>query len=164
MIGLSFLITVGACGPTHGSHLGAQPLPDPSDGRLAGLDQRLDAVPADVEPQEIEALAEGDDTRLVLVEGQTPGRQPAAEPRLGLERVLPAMAERDVESDRGALPIFRVGAFPRPAPRTGLARYRASGSPQVRVDGLCSIMSRSAMAKGSPLLGSGSGWSAPRRG
>ena len=41
-----------------------------------------------------------------------------------------------VESDRGALPIFRVGAFPRPAPRTGLARYRASGSPQVRVDGL----------------------------
>ena len=119
---------------------------------------------ADIAPQEIETFFEGDDPRLVLIEGKTPGRQPAGEPGLDLERLLPGMAEGDVESDRGALPIFRVGAFPRPAPRTGLARYRASGSPQVRVDGLRSIMSRSAMAKGSLLLGSGSGWSVPRPG
>jgi hypothetical protein len=123
-------------------------------------------MPADVESQEVEALIEADDARLVLVERQTSGYQPAGEPGLDLERLLPGVAQGDVESDRGALPFFRIGAFPRPAPRTGLARYRASGSPQVRVDGLCSvlIMSRSAMAKGSLLLGSGSGWSVPRRG
>ncbi len=63
-------------GPTQGPQLGAEPFPDPSDGRLAWFDQRLGAVAADVESQEVEAFAEGDDARLVLVEGQAPGRQP----------------------------------------------------------------------------------------
>jgi len=40
-----------------------------------------------------------------------------------------------VGSDRGALPIFRVGAFPRPALRTRRAALTAPGSPQARVDG-----------------------------
>ena len=45
---------------------------------------------------------------------------------LGFQRLgvlLAASYADDVESDRGALPIFRVGAFPRPAPRTGRAHY-----------------------------------------
>ena len=83
----------GRVGPAQGPQLGAQPFPDPSDGRLARLDQQLDTVPADVESEEVEALAEGDDTRLVLVERQTPGRQPVGEPRLDLERLLPGVTE-----------------------------------------------------------------------
>ena len=43
----------------------------------------------DVEPQEVKALLEGDDTRLVLVEGKTPGRQPSGESGLDLECLLP---------------------------------------------------------------------------
>jgi len=78
-----------------GPQLGAQSLPDPSDGRLAGADQRRGAVAADIEPEEVKALIEADDARLVLVERQTPGRQPCGEPRLDLERVLPGVAERD---------------------------------------------------------------------
>jgi hypothetical protein len=62
---------------------------------LAGPDQRLVAVAADVEPEEIEALIEADDARLVLVERQTPRRQPRGEPRLDLDRVLPGVADRD---------------------------------------------------------------------
>src|ERR1039458_4641184 len=75
-------------GPAQGPHLGAQPFPDPSPGRLAWLDQQLAAIPADVEPQEIKALFEGDDTRLVLVKDQTPGRPPAGEPCLNLKRLV----------------------------------------------------------------------------
>ena len=82
-------------GPAQGPQLGAQPFPDPSDGRFAGLDQQLAAVAADVEPEEVKALIEGDDTRLVLVEGQAPRRQPPGQPRLDLERFLPGVAERD---------------------------------------------------------------------
>jgi len=81
--------------PAQGAHLLAEPLPDPSDGRLARLDQRLAVVAADVESEEVEALVEADDARLVLVEGQTPGRQPAGEPGLDLERLLPGVAQDD---------------------------------------------------------------------
>jgi hypothetical protein len=52
-------------------------------------------IPADVEPQEVKALIEGDGTRLVLVERQTSGRQPAGEPCFDRERLLPGMAESD---------------------------------------------------------------------
>ena len=52
-------------------------------------------MPADVEPQEVESFGEGDDARLVLVEGQAPGRQPAGEPGLDFERLLPGVAEHD---------------------------------------------------------------------
>jgi hypothetical protein len=82
-------------GLAQGPQLGAEPLPDPSDGRLARLDQRLTAIAADVEPQEVKALIESDDTRLVLVEGQAPRRQPVGEPGFDLERFLPGMAESD---------------------------------------------------------------------
>src|SRR5712692_10414868 len=52
-------------------------------------------VAADVEPEEVEALAEVDNTRLVRVEGQAPGRQPLREPRLDLFGLLLAVAEHD---------------------------------------------------------------------
>ena len=65
-------------GPAQGPHLGAKPFPDPSDGRLAGFDQQLAVVPADVESQKVEALFEGDDTRLVLVEDRPLGASQAA--------------------------------------------------------------------------------------
>jgi hypothetical protein len=53
-------------------------------------------------------LLEGDDARLVLVERETSGRQPAGEPSLDLERLLPCVAERDEivgvsDQDRAAL-------------------------------------------------------------
>ena len=52
-------------------------------------------VAADGETQEVEALLEGDDARLVLVEGQSPGRQPCGEPRLDLFGLLPGVAQGD---------------------------------------------------------------------
>ena len=52
-----------------GAQLGRQPFPEPPDGRLGRLDQQLALVAADIEPQEVQALAEVDDLRLVLVEG-----------------------------------------------------------------------------------------------
>src|SRR6516162_324796 len=78
-----------------GPQFGAQPFPDPLDCRLARLDQQPAAVLADIEPEEVEALVEGDDARLVLVEGQAPGRQPAGEPCLDLFGLLPGVAEGD---------------------------------------------------------------------
>ena len=71
-------------GPAQGPHLGAEPFPDPSQGRLARSDQQLAVIAADGEPQEVEALVEVDDARLVLVEGQPPGRQPLGQPCLDL--------------------------------------------------------------------------------
>ena len=64
-------------------------------------------VAADVEPEEVEALVEVDDPRLVLVEGQPPGRQPFREPCLDLLGLLLAVAEHDhvvgvPDRDRGA--------------------------------------------------------------
>ena len=76
-------------------------------GGLARLDQQLAAIPADVEPQEIKALIEADDARLVFVEGQAPGRQPVGQPRLDCKRLVPCMALGDQvvgvpDQDRGA--------------------------------------------------------------
>ena len=78
------------------AHLEREPLPEPPDGRLARFDQQLEAVAADVEPQEVESfLTEVHDLRLVLVEDETPGRQPFREPRLDLFGLLTGVAERD---------------------------------------------------------------------
>jgi hypothetical protein len=77
------------------AHLGREPFPEPPDGRLGRLDQQLAVVAADVEPEEIEALAEVDDLRLVLVEGQAPGCQPLRELCLDLLGLLLAVAEHD---------------------------------------------------------------------
>jgi hypothetical protein len=66
----------------------------------------------DVESQEVEALIEGDDARLVLVEDQASGRQPCREPRLDLLGLVPGVAEGDeivgVSDQHG-------GARPRPS-------------------------------------------------
>jgi hypothetical protein len=71
-------------------------LPEPPDGRLARFDQQLKAVTADVESQEVESLlTEVSDLRLVLVEDETPGRQPFRELRLDLFGLLTGVAERD---------------------------------------------------------------------
>src|SRR5205807_2103169 len=80
----------------------------PSDSRVARLDQQLAVIPTDVESQKVEALIEADDTRLVLVESQASGRQPAGEPRLDLQRLVPGVAQRDEivgvsDQDRAAL-------------------------------------------------------------
>jgi hypothetical protein len=79
--------------PAQGAQFVAESFPDPSDRLFARFDQQLAAVAADVEPQEVQALREGDDVRLVLVERQTPGRQPGGEPCFDLERLLPGVAE-----------------------------------------------------------------------
>ena len=42
--------------------------------------------------------------------------------------------QAQVESDRGAVPVFRPVRFPGPAPRTGRAASTASGSPRVRAE------------------------------
>ena len=55
-------------GPSQSQHLGGEPFPMPSQGRLGWLDQQLALVAADVEPQEVETLVEVDDLRLLLVE------------------------------------------------------------------------------------------------
>ena len=52
-------------------------------------------IAADGNPQEVKALVEGDDTRLVLVEGQAPGRQPCGKPRLDLLGLVPGVAQGD---------------------------------------------------------------------
>ena len=71
-------------------------MPEPPDGRLARFDQQLKAVTADVESQEVESLlTEVSDLRLVLVEDETPGRQPFRELRLDLFGLLTGVAERD---------------------------------------------------------------------
>ena len=88
-------------GPAQGPYLAAQPFPDPSHRRLGRLDQQLAVVAADGETQEVEALLEGDDARLVLVEGQSPGRQPCGELRLDLFGLLPGVAQDDEVSRRG---------------------------------------------------------------
>ena len=75
-----------------GAHLGGQPSPDPLDGGLAGFDEQLAVVAADVESQEVESLVEVDDARLVLVEGQTPGRQPFRQSPLDLVGLFQTVA------------------------------------------------------------------------
>src|SRR6266851_1197958 len=64
--------------------------------RLRRPDQQLAVgVAADAESQEVEALIEVDDPRLVLVEGQPPRRQPLREPRPDMGGLLLAVAEHD---------------------------------------------------------------------
>jgi len=46
-------------------------------------------------PRKSKALLEGDDPRLILVEDQSPGRQPAGKPRLDLLGLVPGMAQGD---------------------------------------------------------------------
>jgi hypothetical protein len=45
--------------------------------------------------QEVEAFAEGDDTRLALIESQTPGRQPSGQPRFDHFGLLTTNTECD---------------------------------------------------------------------
>ena len=92
--------------PTQGAQLAAESFPDPSDRRLARFDQQLAAVAADVESQEVKAFREGDDARLVLVERQTPGRQPGDESCFDLERLLPGVAESDE-----VIGLFRCASY-----------------------------------------------------
>jgi hypothetical protein len=81
MIGLSAAMTAAAFAQS--AHLGREPFPESLDCGGARLDQQLAvAVAADVEPQEIEPLGEVHDLGLVLVEGETSGRQPLGEPCL----------------------------------------------------------------------------------
>jgi hypothetical protein len=54
-------------------------LPDSFDGGLARFDQKLAVASAGGEPEEVEPVIEVDDSRLVLVEGQTSGCQPYGE-------------------------------------------------------------------------------------
>ena len=95
MMGLSRMQHRRRVGPSQGVHLGAQPFPDSSQGRLARFDQQLAGLSADGEPQKVETFIEGDDARLVLVEGQTPGRQPSGEPCLDLFRLVPGVTQGD---------------------------------------------------------------------
>ena len=88
-------MTACALAPRRDRDLGAQPFPDPSHRRLGRFDQQLAVVAADGNPQEVKALVEGDDARLVLVEGQAPGRQPYGEPRLDLLGLVPGVAQGD---------------------------------------------------------------------
>ena len=62
------------------------------------------------------------------------------------DRVGQLVADRVVESDRGAVSRLSTGPFPRSAPRTGRATSTASGSPRVgargqatRVVALCGV-------------------------
>jgi hypothetical protein len=61
---------------------------------LARFDQQLAVVAADVEPEEIAPLVEVGDPGLVLIEDQTPGRQPGGQPRLDLLGLLLTVTQR----------------------------------------------------------------------
>jgi hypothetical protein len=70
---------------------------------LAGLISSLPRYRRTVKPGKAGALLEGDDARVVLAEGQPPGRRPCGEPRLSLPGLLPGVAQDDQESSRGHL-------------------------------------------------------------
>jgi hypothetical protein len=63
-------------------------------GCLAGFDQQFAvAIAADVESQEVETVVETDNTRLGLVEGQPPRRQPLRQGVLDLLSLLSGAAQ-----------------------------------------------------------------------
>ena len=81
----------------HTAHLVGEPVPNSPDRILARFDQQLGglataSIPTQIEPEEIEPLFEVHDPRLVLVEDQTPRRQPCRQPRLDLFGLLPRIA------------------------------------------------------------------------
>jgi hypothetical protein len=93
-MGLSFGDDCHRVAAAQGAHLGREPFPEPPDGRFGRLDQQLTVIAADVEPEGVETFAEVDDLRFVLVEGQSPGRQPLRKPRLDLSGLFLAVAEQ----------------------------------------------------------------------
>jgi hypothetical protein len=78
-----------------GAELDGEAVPDSFDGGFAGFDDQLAVVTAGGEPEEVEPVVEVDDARLVLVEGQSSGRQPCGEPRFDVFGLLPGVAEGD---------------------------------------------------------------------
>ena len=79
--------------PAEGPHLGGQPFPQPHQGRLARFDQQFAVVAPDGKPEEVAALVEADDARLVLVEGQPSRLQPDGQPRLDLVGLLTGVTQ-----------------------------------------------------------------------
>src|SRR5690348_10331759 len=97
MIGLSLAISTISFDPRRLRISSASLRPDPPDRVLARFDQQLAAVapaaiPADFEPEEVKTVFEVDDSRLVLVERQTPWRQPSDELNLDLVDLLSGIA------------------------------------------------------------------------
>jgi hypothetical protein len=95
VIGVIVARTIAVFAPRRARISGGEALPDPSDNGLAGFDEQLAMVAADGEPEKVESVVEVDNTRLVLVEGKTPGRQPHGQPCLDLFSFLPGVAEGD---------------------------------------------------------------------
>ena len=79
--------------PAQGPHLDGQPFPQPHQGRFARCDQQFAVVAPDGEPEEVAALIEADDARLVLVEGQPSRLQPDSQPRLDLVGLLTGVTQ-----------------------------------------------------------------------
>ena len=104
---------------------------------LLGLISSFAAVSADVEPQEVKTIVEADDPRLVLVEGQTPGRKPPGKPRLDLKRLGLCVAQGDEivgvpDKNRGAFrragrPAAVGSGLRRPSPSRAARRSTALG-------------------------------------
>ena len=111
--------------PSQGLELAAEPFPDPSERRLARLDQQLPVVAADVEPQEVEPVVSVDDACLVLVERQASGRQPCSQSRFDLFGLFATVAHHDevvcVSHQRWAALVHSTG------PRAGLHVADPSG-------------------------------------
>jgi hypothetical protein len=109
MTGLSVAMTAPAFEPRSVPHLVREPPPVLPDGRLGRLDQQLAAgVAAEVPAEEVKALGEVDDPRLVLVQGQAPHGQPSRQPFPDAFGLLPGMtADREIigvsHRDRGVL-------------------------------------------------------------
>jgi hypothetical protein len=68
---------------------------DPLDGGLARPGDQFAGVPADREPEEVEAVLQRHDPRFGLVERQAPWGQPRGHARLDLLGLLPGVAESD---------------------------------------------------------------------
>jgi hypothetical protein len=137
-----------------GADLGGEPAADALHGCLAGLDQQLPvAVAADAEPEEVKAIFEADDTRLVLVEGQAPGREPLREAVFDLLHLFGADAQRDqvigvphhdgAAGDRFPGVLAAVGVVPGPGccfqPVQGHVHHQRAGHPALGVPSLVGV-------------------------